>query len=193
MRIGGRHSNNAPAEPSWIEEVLHYWFEEVGERHWFKAGAEVDAQIRARFLALHEQISADQAAGGHTARAMLAAIIVMDQFSRNMFRGTARAYATDAVARRLANTAIERGFDLDMTTAQRQFVYLPFQHSEDRADQARSVALFEKLHDETLSQFALAHKSIIDRFGRFPHRNAILGRDSSPQEIAMLKEPMGSF
>ncbi|HEV7431830.1 MAG TPA: DUF924 family protein, partial [Steroidobacteraceae bacterium] len=120
-------------------------------------------------------------------------IVVMDQFSRNLFRGTPRAYAADPLARRLANTAIERGYDLDMTAAERQFLYLPFQHSEDRADQQRSVALFETVGNADWTAFALAHQSIIDRFGRFPHRNAILGRQSSAEELAALQEPMGSF
>jgi uncharacterized protein (DUF924 family) len=124
---------------------------------------------------------------------LLAAVIVLDQFSRNMFRGTPRAFASDPMARRLSKTAIENGFDADMTEEQRCFLYLPFQHSENREDQALSLRLFENLGNEELTRYARAHKAIIDRFGRFPHRNATLDRTSSEDEIALLNEPMGSF
>ena len=124
---------------------------------------------------------------------MLAAVIVLDQFSRNLFRGTPRAFAADFIARRLAKTAIEQGFDAAMKKQERLFLYLPFQHSEDRGDQALSLDLYERLGDEKWTRFAMAHKVIIDRFGRFPHRNATLNRPSSADEIALLKEPMGSF
>jgi uncharacterized protein (DUF924 family) len=153
----------------------------------------VDSQIRERFLALHRHISSSQPGDFRTPREILAAIIVLDQFSRNLFRGTAGAYTTDAVARRLAAGAVDHGIDLAMTTAQRQFLYMPFQHSEDPKDQARSIELFGKLGDGGLMEYAMAHKSIIDRFGRFPHRNAVLGRQSSAEEIASMNEPMGSF
>jgi uncharacterized protein (DUF924 family) len=124
---------------------------------------------------------------------VLAAVIVLDQFSRNIFRGTPRAFATDPIARRLARQAIGRGLDIEMTNAERLFVYLPFEHSEDRQDQALSVHLFGQLGNENWTRYALAHQSIIDRFGRFPHRNAILGRTSTPDELAILDDPMGTF
>jgi uncharacterized protein (DUF924 family) len=193
MSLADAASTSGPAEPAWVAEVLHFWFEQVGEAHWFDATAELDAQIRARFLALHRQVSADPTPAVSAPRALLAAIIVLDQFSRNLFRGTPSAYAADPQARQLANAVIDAGYDLGMTVEHRQFVYLPFQHSEDRADQARSVALFAKLGDAALNKYALAHQSIVERFGRFPHRNAILGRHSSPAEAASLNEPMGAF
>lgn len=189
----GRPSMGGQVEPAWVGEVLRYWFEELAETQWFKANREVDDQIRERFLALHEQLATGDVSGVTTPRELLAAVIVLDQFSRNQFRGTPRAYAADPLARRLANTAINQGYDLALANPRRQFFYLPFQHSEDPQDQVRSLALFEKLGDESLTCYALAHKSIIDRFGRFPHRNAILGRHSSAEELASLNEPMGSF
>jgi uncharacterized protein (DUF924 family) len=185
--------SSTQAEPAWVGEVMRYWFEELTETLWFNSSCEVDDQIRDRFLALHEQLAAGQLLAVTTPRGLLAAVIVLDQFSRNLFRGTPRAYAADPLARRLAGTAINQGYDHDMTISEKQFFYLPFQHSEDPQDQVRSLALFEKLGDESCTRFALAHKSIIDRFGRFPHRNEILGRHSSAAEIAALKEPMGSF
>jgi uncharacterized protein (DUF924 family) len=193
MSAAGKQTCDDQAEPAWVGEVLHYWFDAVGPAHWFNLNREVDAQIRERFFALQRQIATGQLSGFSTARAMLAAVIVLDQFSRNIFRGTPDAYAVDPLARQLADTAISRGYDLEMTIPQRQFLYLPFQHSEDRADQTRSVVLFEKLGNKAWLEYALAHQSIIDRFGRFPHRNEILGRSSSATEIASMNEPMGAF
>ncbi len=192
-RGGAPESSVQAAEPAWVGEVLRYWFEEVTEANWFAASRELDEQIRDRFLAVHAQLSTGDVSALRTARELLAAIIVLDQFSRNLFRGSPRAYADDSLARRLAGSALSQGHDRDMTDAQKQFVYLPFQHSEDPQDQARSLALFEKLGNARWTEYAQAHKTIIDRFGRFPHRNAILGRHSSAEELASLDEPMGSF
>ena len=193
MNRVGTPLSSGQAEPAWVGDVLRYWFEELADTQWFKVNREVDDQIRERFLTLHEQLASGRAAALTTAREWLAAVIVLDQFSRNLFRGTPRAYAADPLARQLASTAIDEGHDLELTNSQKQFLYLPFQHSEDPRDQVRSLALFEKLGDESATHYAQAHKSIIDRFGRFPHRNAILGRSSSAEEIASLDEPMGSF
>jgi uncharacterized protein (DUF924 family) len=193
MSVTGGRLSDDHTEPDWVGQVLDYWFDELGEANWFTADHRLDADIRDRFLTLHRQISASQVSDLRTPRALLAAIIVLDQFSRNLFRGTASAYAADPLARQLSDTAIRHGYDLEMTVPQRQFIYMPFQHSEDPTDQARSVELFEQLGDKGWMKYALAHKSIIDRFGRFPHRNAILGRSSSAEEIALLNEPMGSF
>lgn len=185
--------NSVRTEANWVGEVLGFWFEKVGEKYWFNPSPEVDELIRERFLPLHEQLAAGRNFELETSRELLAAVIVLDQFSRNLFRGMPRAYDSDPLARGLADTAIGRGFDRDMTDPQRQFLYMPFQHSEDPKDQARSLALFERLGNEQWTEYALAHKSIIERFGRFPHRNAILGRQSSAEETASLQEPMGSF
>jgi uncharacterized protein (DUF924 family) len=186
-------SMSGAAGPVWADEVLKFWFQELGESRWFGKSDAIDGQIRDRFLSLHEQLVANEGEDITTPRPLLAAVIVLDQFSRNMFRGTPRAFATDPVARRLARAAIARGFDLGMTRAERMFLYLPFEHSEDRGDQALAVDLIRRLGHAEWTRYAEAHQAIIDRFGRFPHRNAILGRASTAEEIAALKEPMGSF
>lgn len=180
-------------EPAWVGEVIHFWFEELAEAHWFTKSDDIDAQMRNRFLALHERLVTHDGLGVTAPRPMLAAVIVLDQFSRNLFRGTRRAFAADSIARRLSRTAIKQGFDTAMKKQERLFLYLPFQHSEDREDQALSLHLFERLGNEEWTRYAMAHKVIIDRFGRFPHRNAMLNRPSTADEIAHLKEPMRSF
>jgi uncharacterized protein (DUF924 family) len=179
--------------PPWVAQVLDFWFREVGEEFWFTASSDLDERIRRRFLAVHERIIESDACGLAGPRPLLAGIVVLDQFSRNMFRGTPRAFAADPVARRLAEQVIARGLDVMMTHAERYFVYLPFEHSEDREHQALAVRLIEQLRDESWTRYARAHQLVIDRFGRFPQRNAILGRTSSPDELQFLKEPMGSF
>jgi uncharacterized protein (DUF924 family) len=186
-------SNAEDVEPAWVGEVIRFWFGELTEDHWFTSNDDLDAKIRERFLALHEQLVANDGAGVAAPRPLLAAVIVLDQFSRHLFRGTPRAFAADFIARRLARTAIEQGFDIAMKKQERLFLYLPFEHSEDREDQALSLQLFERLGDEEWTRYAMAHKVIIDQFGRFPHRNAALNRPSTADEIALLKEPMGSF
>jgi uncharacterized protein (DUF924 family) len=181
------------AGPNWAGEILHFWFDELGEARWFAKSEHTDAQIRERFLWLHERLVADEGIDGATRRPLLAAIIVLDQFSRNLFRDTPRAYAADPIARRLARSAIAQGFDDAMTAQERLFLYLPFQHSEDRADQTLAVELFAQLGNAEWTRYALAHKAIIDRFGRFPHRNAALSRHSSADEVERLRQPEDWF
>jgi uncharacterized protein (DUF924 family) len=123
------------------------------------------------------------------AQTALAVVIVLDQMSRNMFRDTPRAFAADPQALWVAEAAIVRGFDAGLTKNQRTFMYLPFEHSEDRQSQARSVALMASLGDPELQKWAEAHRAIVDRFGRFPHRNGVLGRISTPEEIEFLQQP----
>jgi uncharacterized protein (DUF924 family) len=189
-------SDNTPTtdglEAPWVGEVLDFWFREVGEDHWFAPSSELDRRIHRRFLALHERIVLSDTRDLAGPRPLLAAIIVLDQFSRNIFRGTPRAFAADAIARRLAQQVIASGFDAVMTPAERYLVYLPFEHSEGREHQALSVRLTGQLGNENWTSFAQAHRRMIDRFGRFPHRNAILGRTSTAEELEVLKEPMGS-
>lgn len=186
-------STTRSVAPPWVAQVLDFWFREVGEELWFTASSDLDERIRRRFLAVHERIIERDACGLAGLRPLLAGILVLDQFSRNMFRGTPRAFAADPVARRLAEQVIALGLDVMMTHAERYFVYLPFEHSEDREHQALAVRLIEQLREESWTRYARAHQLVIERFGRFPQRNAILGRTSSPDELQFLKEPMGSF
>lgn len=180
-------------EPAWVGDVLRFWFEEVAHADWFKKNDALDAQIRDHFLTLHARLLAEDGHGLETPRAMLAAVIVLDQFSRNIFRNDTRAYAADPLARRIARSVIDQGLDAAMAAQEKRFLYLPFEHSEDASDQRLSVKLIEPLSDPEMTKYAIAHQVIIDRFGRFPHRNAILGRRSTPEEIEFLKLPMSSF
>lgn len=193
MTPRGTQDGAARAEPAWVGEVLQYWFEQLDQKHWFENNRTVDQQIRDRFLPLHERLAGGDGSAAATPRELLATIVVLDQFSRNLYRRTPRAYAADPMALQLARRAISQSADREMTDEQKQFLYMPFQHSEDPQDQARSLALFEKLGNESWIKYARAHKTIIDRFGRFPHRNEILGRSSSAEEAASIREPMGSF
>jgi uncharacterized protein (DUF924 family) len=182
------------SKDTWVADVLTFWFAETRPDQWFKKDPAFDAGIRERFLALHEDLARREAqdlvADVHTA---LAAVIVLDQFSRNMFRDTPRAFAADPQARAVAEAAIGRGLDRGLTKDERVFLYLPFEHAEDRAVQARSVALVASLGDPELTKWAEAHHAIIERFGRFPHRNNVLGRASTVDEAEFLKQPGSSF
>ena len=185
--------NHSP-DSSRIDEVLAFWFEELTPDDWFGGGDEVDDRVRERFLGLHEALRDEVPESWRaTARGMLAAVIALDQFPRNMYRGDPRAFAADPAALALATEALDRGLDQEMSIEERKFLYLPFEHSEDPAVQARSVELFASLQNEETLGYALRHKEIIDRFGRFPHRNEILGRKSTPKEIEFLTEPDSSF
>ena len=195
---GGAEHTGSPrleCEPSRIDEVLDLWFGEFGPEEWFHGGDAVDARIRECFLDLHEALRSEGVPERWraSARGLLAAVIALDQFPRHLYRGDPRAFASDAAALGLAKEALARGFDRKMSSEERKFLYLPFEHSEDPAEQARSVALFSALGDENSLDYALRHKVVIDRFGRFPHRNEALGRPSTPEEIEFLKEPDSSF
>lgn len=179
----------------WVRDVLEFWFTELGPAHWFVKSDVVDTDIRSRFLRTCEQLSANPSPAEYAADAdaALAAILVLDQFPRNMFRGSARMYATDAAALDLARLVVEHGLDAEVPAGRRFFFYLPFEHSEALADQDRSIELFTALGDADLLRYAVAHRDIVARFDRFPHRNAILGRVSTPEEIEFLKQPGSSF
>jgi uncharacterized protein (DUF924 family) len=187
--VSDAHSSSEPVEPPWVAAVLEFWFDELGETQWFAKNDGIDALIRSRFLSLHRQIAADSSPVPKTPRAMLAAVIVLDQFSRNLFRGTPQAFAADSFARSLSRSAIRLGTDAGLTHPQRLFLYMPFEHSEDRDDQAYAVELISRLGNEEWTRCAIAHQAIIDRFGRFPHRNPILNRPSSADEAALLLQP----
>ena len=168
----------------WTEDVLSYWFG-LDPKQWWNGGAELDADIAKRFARLwDEQRSrplSDFLAGGP--REALAAVVLFDQFPRNMFRGHADQFATDHIGLAVAKAAVECGWDDQLTAAERGILYMPFQHSEVLDDQQRSVALFTALGDEYQLDFARKHHDVIERFGRFPHRNAVLGRRPRPAEI----------
>ncbi len=180
--------------PDWTRAVLDFWFDEVGKDRWFNGDRGIDASIRERFLPVFETASIRLPADALTrSDAALAAVVLLDQFPRNMFRATPRAFATDLQARAVAANAVDQGLDRDLTQDQRCFLYLPFEHSESLYDQDRSVELFEALGNAEYTRYARAHRDVIARFGRFPHRNAILARQSTPDEVKYLAEPGSGF
>ena len=165
--------------------VLGFWFDELEPEQHFIGSPELDANIRQRFLPLYETLMAQPPeADTASAETLLAAIIVLDQFPRNMFRGTAQAFATDPIASKLTHAAIKRGFDLEIDEARRAFIYMPLMHSEDIADQTLCVEKFDMMGG---NPHAVEHCAVIAKFGRFPHRNAVLGRRSTADELAYLK------
>ncbi len=174
--------NDAPSA-EWVDDVLGFWFQELGRKPWFRKDAAVDQAIRTRFLPLLETLASRPAEEALTGcKRALATVLVLDQFPRNLFRNSPRAFATDALAREVDDGAIARGLDTALDADHRVFLNLPFEHSENADDQARAVALISAIGDPQYECHALAHKAVIDRFGRFPHRNAALGRASTPEE-----------
>lgn len=184
--------------------LLDFWFGAGTADHlrprrvWFMPDAAFDAEIRGRFLEDWERAERGELAGwAHARESCLALVILCDQVPRNLFRGLAKAFSTDPLARAAARVAVDRGDDQALAPVQRWFLYLPFEHSEDLQDQRRSVALFEQLRGDPDSEaaidFARRHLDIVERFGRFPHRNRALGRTSTPEEEAFLRTPGSSF
>ena len=168
------------------DAVLAFW-RNAGPDKWFKKDSAFDDEIRARFLETHEAAARGGLAAWEATRdGALALVIALDQFPRNMFRGSARAFDADPLAVAVATRAIDRGFDLPLPVQERTFFYLPFEHSERMADQERCCALFRATGDVELLKWAELHADIIRRFGRFPHRNAALGRIMTPEEQAFL-------
>jgi uncharacterized protein (DUF924 family) len=178
--------------PDATRDILDFWFREVGPNRWWTRSDQQDATIRARFLSLWEQWrtrSAECFLG--TPRDALAAVVLFDQYSRNMFRGQAHAFATDALALEIAKRTVDRGLDRSLTRQERAFLYMPFMHSEQLAMQDRALFLFEQLGEAQQIAYARKHRDIIARFGRFPARNAALGRADRPGEaegIALSKD-----
>ena len=172
-------------EPS-SAEVVAFW-RDAGPERWFGKDAAFDDDIRRRFLKLHEDAAAGRLSRWEqTAEGALALLILLDQFPRNMFRGEARAFASDPLARAIAAGALVRGFDAQAPDGMRGFFYLPFEHSENLADQERAVAFYKATDDADGLKWAEIHADIIRRFGRFPHRNVALGRATTPDEQAFL-------
>jgi uncharacterized protein (DUF924 family) len=185
--------------------LLDRWFGPPGDPQreaardiWFESSPDFDAALRAEFLLDHEDAAAGRLASWEAQpEGALALILLLDQVPRNIFRGGPRAYASDPLARAAAERALARGFDGAVPPVWRVFFYLPFEHSENLADQERGLALFAalppRLDDPDSLRHARRHHEIIARFGRFPHRNAVLGRASTPAELAFLEEPDSSF
>ena len=187
--------------PDRAKALLDAWFGPPGDPErdrqreiWFKGTAEFDASLRDAFLADYEAAAAGRLGSWEAlSEGALALVLLLDQISRNIFRGTPRAYATDAAARAAADRALEPGFDRLVPPVWRLFFYMPFHHSEDLPDQRRSVALFDTLprnpdRRRSLRRYGRPYIEVIERFGRFPHRNKILGRESTPDEIDILAE-----
>jgi uncharacterized protein (DUF924 family) len=176
------------------EGVIAFWFTEITPKQWWARSDEFDQLISARFGALHAAASrCELFEWRKTATGRLAEVIVLDQFSRNIFRDNADAFASDGLALALAQTAVATGADRELEVGQRAFLYMPYMHSESAVIHGMAQALFASLGDKDKLDFELRHKAIIDRFGRYPHRNALLGRASTPDEIAFLQTPGSSF
>jgi uncharacterized protein (DUF924 family) len=193
--VGGRRSEH--------EDVLDFWFgphETRGKQRaeWFRKDDRFDAEIRERFGELHQRAASGELDSWRESDdGLVALVVVLDQFSRNLFRADARAFAQDSQALECARHAVDSGLDLKRLPVERLFLYLPFEHSEDLADQDRCVALMQSLEEfpETrgIGEWAEKHRVIVRRFGRFPHRNAALGRASTPEEVEFLKQPGSGF
>ncbi|MGH9428976.1 MAG: DUF924 family protein [Terriglobia bacterium] len=189
------------------DEILFFWFGEprddkayYDEWHsrWFTPNPQFDQETRERFTEDYQKAAARQLADWRMEpRSGLAVVLLLDQFPRNMFRGKPQGFATDALAREVATHLIQAGVDRQLLPVERAFVYMPFMHSEALADQHSSVALFQQLAQEreylTFVTFAITHHEVVERFGRFPHRNAVLGRVSTAEEAAFLTQPGSSF
>ena len=173
---------------TWIDTVNRFWFEELDPKDWFSARPEIDEAIRRRFADLHAARKREPPdAQRLSAEGHVATVLVFDQFSRNLFRGSADTYATDGLALSLAIHAVDHDLDAALDARRRQFLYMPFMHSEDREMQARSVRLFGALGVPDALRYAVHHQGVVDRFGRFPHRNAILGRTTTADERDFLR------
>lgn len=172
------------------EGLLAFWFSAHARKHWFRSTPAFDREVREGF----ERIWNDARTDGlstwqQTAKGLLALVILLDQMPLHMFRGQAQSFASEALSRVVADAAISQGFDVDYEDEEKAFLYLPFMHSEDLADQDRSVALFQQAGLSDSLRWARHHREIVRRFGRFPHRNRILGRVSTPGELAWLDSP----
>ena len=182
---------DGPATP---DEVLQYWFVELTEADWWRKDPGLDRRIAGRFGATLAAAARCELVGWRkTPRGRLAEVIVLDQFSRNVHRDNAASFANDALALALAQEAVANGCDRELAVPQRAFLYLPYMHSESRFIHAEALRLFATPGLEHNLDFELKHKAIIDRFGRYPHRNAVLGRVSTAEEEEFLRQPGSSF
>lgn len=185
------HDTETPAPPpaDWAQQLLSFWFDTHGMDDWYGGGPEFDAEVRDLAEDWHEALRSQPPESFLTdPDTALAAAILFDQVPRNLFRGHADAFATDELARAIARGIVANGWDQGWPDARRQFAYLPFEHSEDIADQRESLRLMGQLADPMFADYAKKHFDIIDRFGRFPHRNEALGRTSRADEAAAIEE-----
>lgn len=183
-----------PEQIATPDQIAHFWFEEIKPAQWWVKDLELDQIIESRFGTTHKAATMGELEPWReTAKGRLAEIIVLDQFSRNIHRDTPLAFACDAMALVLAQEAVRVGADQEVDFEHRAFLYMPYMHSESAAIHEKAVELFSRPGGEYNYEFELKHKVIIDRFGRYPHRNNILGRESTPEEIEFLSKPGSSF
>lgn len=176
------------------DSILNFWFQEIDPAMWWKKDVEFDQTIRDRFSTVHQQATQGELQSWRvSSHGRLAEVIVLDQFSRNLFRDLPLSFAYDGMALVLAQEAIQLGADQELSSTEKAFLYLPFMHSESLSIHQQAVDLFKQPGLENNYDFELKHKRIIDRFGRYPHRNKILGRTSSEEELSFLQEPGSSF
>lgn len=176
------------------QDIFTFWFDEHGPKQWFQKDELFDALIKERFFVIHGAAAKGELYGWREkAEGRLAEIIILDQFSRNLYRDEGRAFAYDSMALVLAQEAIALGVDNALTTQQRWMLYLPYMHSESLVIHEQAMELFEGLGLEDVMEYEVKHRNIIQRFGRYPHRNALLGRESTADEIEFLKQPDSSF
>jgi len=175
------------------EDVISFWFEEISPKQQFVKDEKFDAEIKRRFGPLHASLKEDASSFSDTPQGALAAILVFDQFSRNMFRGSGKAFETDPLALSIAKNLIARGWDKNMPINQRTFVYMPFMHAETVEAQEQSVALFKVLGTSSNIEYAIKHRDVVKKYGRFPHRNKALNRTSTAEETAFINTPGTAF
>lgn len=175
-------------------DIIDFWFVKTDPKFWFEKNEKFDRKLRDEFESTYDRVVAGKTAGWRsTSEGKLAEIIVLDQFARNMFRDTPKAFAADSLALELAQDAVLSGADKDLPIIKRGFMYMPYMHSEDAQIHKEALRLFNQEGLEDNLKYEKMHKDIIDRFGRYPHRNKILGRESTPEEIKFLKQPGSSF
>lgn len=176
------------------EDIIEFWFREANPENWFARNEVFDQTVRRRFSEVHAAAARCELENWRrSAEGRLAEVIVLDQFSRNLFRDSALAFACDSLALALAQEAVRTGADWGMTSAQKAFLYMPYMHSESQLIHEQAVRLFSQSGLEYNLEFELKHKAIIDRFGRYPHRNALLERESTSEELLFLTQPESSF
>lgn len=176
------------------DEIISFWFNELAPEQWWQKNLQLDEMISKRFGALHKKaMSGELFSWRESALGSLAEVIILDQFSRNIYRDKPESFSSDPLALALSQIAISKGFDTDLPEVKRSFLYLPFMHSESKVIHIEALKLYKNLNNANNLAFEYQHKEIIDTFGRYPHRNEILGRESTPEEIAFLKQPNSSF